>query len=447
MACRIILLRTTEQLTEDTRKQQNGGSVDNPPLSARVLSNLIAVIKTCSSGRLQFASLILEVGRQLEPSCFPYLFPLPVVHQDQTTEGGKPAANGVAESFNWNGLRTVNDVFRACLEDGSLLCSVSTLPIIPGSSLSRDNSMLLLEHCLGVFNKNSNLEAELFFDFSIEERSMLRDIFRFGSKLEDSGKLDGHVSEDDDEESVASPSDSSQSSYEEMVEYGSKRKSYSLACGMLNLSWFRSKPNPSQQNLAARREEQPGEKKKHPKGRDSLEAQKENMAAQGGSEAGNVADSVAALVVKLAIPDNDELARAYAWKRSSALAFLLLGQDESLLPKASANHCTRLARSAVGLQDSGVETRLAELMTRCMVSCSTEIGTVAAGKLLDLILVILMRHSSRLDANLPGLLVIGVTAAFVSGRINEILDGENRSSPFSRCYWIAKEKTESLHAF
>lgn len=448
MALRLLLLRSTEQLTDDLRKRKASAPTDTPVLSASVLAEVLDVVRNCASSRLQFASLVLEVGRQLEPSCFPNLFPLPI--SQQPNNGGNDS----------NNLRTVKDVFRACLEDGSLLCSVSSLPIIPGSSLSREKSMLLLKHCLGAFNKNSDLEADFFFDFSMEERSMLRDIFRFGAKLEDSGIDDLDVLSSD-EVSVASSSDSSHSSDDDDDANASRRKGYSLACGMLNLSWFSSKPNPSQQNLGGRAKSNRREREKllraqgsPKKGRRGKENDKNSQ-----NKLGNVAGTVALLLVKLTVPVNDQLPRAYSWKRASALAFLLLGQEQSLLPMLSAKDCTRLAKSSVTInidghqtsnESSSVEDRLAALLTRCMVSCSTEIGTVASGKLLDLILVILarIRQSSDFDSLLPGLLVIGITAGHVSNRVQEILDIENNKSiPFARCYLMAKDKAESLHSF
>jgi hypothetical protein len=444
MACRLILLRATEQLTDDLRKQIDSSSDDICLLSATVLLEVLAVIKSCSFGRLQFASIVLEVGRQLEPSCFPNLFPLPASKSRNRTSDSPG-------NLNWDDLRTVNDVFRACLEDGSLLCAVSTLPIIPGSSLSRENSMLLLEHCLVAYDQNSNIDADLFFDFSTEERSMLRDIFRFGAKLEDSGKVNVRDEEEDDEVSLVSSSDSSQASSRDEAEYDSRRKGYSLACGMLNLSWFRAKPVPSHQNLGPTptKKEKSREQEKRAKTQHGLDVKGLVVSEHSGTV---VAESVARLLVKLAIPENEEPGHGYAWRRSSALAMLLLGQEESLLPKASADDCTNMAKSVVtlkfenGVAKLDVEERLTGVLTRCFVSCSSEIGSAAAGKLLDLVLVILMRRSSLLDDKLPALLIVGVTAAFVAERVVDILDVNDRSISFCRCFWAAKEKAESLYS-
>jgi hypothetical protein len=95
-----------------------------------------------------------------------------------------------------------------------------------------------------------------------------------------------------------------------------------------------------------------------------------------------------------------------------------------------------------------VEDRVAVLLTRCIVACSAEIGSEAAGKILDLVLILLRlsRYSSDFDATLPGLFVVGITAGHVCNRVGGILDIENQSISLAQSYLAAREKAKVLAA-
>ena len=116
------------------------------------------------------------------------------------------------------------------------------------------------------------------------------------------------------------------------------------------------------------------------------------------------------------------------------------------MPKLSLVECTSLAKSAliVGTplehNGSSVEGEVAALLTRCIVACSTEIGSDAASKILDLVLILLRvsRYSSDLDATILGLFVIGITAGHACNRVGDILDIENQNISFVRSYLAAQ---------
>jgi hypothetical protein len=449
MALRLLLLRSVERLADDSRSTSNN---DASVLSTSVLSEVLHVVKSCTSSRLQFASLLLEVGRQLEPSCFPYLFPLPVPREahKRNSEDEQSAAvppiigtrcNNVIE------LRSVGDLFLACVDDGSVLSSVSSLPIIRTKALSKHYSMLIFVHCLRALMDNTEKDDKLFFDFSQEERSTIHDVFRFGVKLEDS--VDAFIDLDVDrgDESMASTSDSSAS--DEDDDGASPRKSYSLTCGMLKMSLFRGRSAPVKKQ----------EMKKLVKKRSGAAVGRKAQASENDADdLASFGGSVSTLLVQMLFPGDAVNSPTYCWKRSAALAYLLLGQNESLLRRASVKECTNLATLAdksISLQSlnkadattTDLDDRIANQLTRCFVAASMEVSVRAAGRILDMALVLLARSrmSSDFDSTVPGLLFCGITAAHISDRIKEILDIDDRSSSFTRAYLKAKEKADSLH--
>ncbi|CAB9526652.1 expressed unknown protein [Seminavis robusta] len=422
LALRLLLLRSTEQLADDRRKT-------DAPVSAPVLHETLEVIRNCSSNRLHFASLLLEVGRQLEPSCFPHLFPLPLEQAKKTQNN-----LGTARS-SWVEPRTVNDFVSVCLADGSLHCSVSSLPILPGDAWSKQNCELLLGHCLQTFDDNTHSAHDFFFDFSTEERTMMGDIFRFGAKVEENPEEDVQVDVTVDDD----PSDDDDSTVDSSAEEDNPGRShgYFWACGMLNFSRFRSsKPSGPIRRMAnirtpRKEREKPGPTK---------------LAAKPVQKTKSMACLIASLLVQVAVPDNVQKTRSYCWRRSASLAYLLLGHGKPLLPELSAAECTKLARTATGgTNDASVVTKLATLISHCLVACSSELGTAAAGKVLDLVLVLLRisTKSSGFDSNLPGLLVIGIAAGHASNRVADILDLGDRTVPFTLAYLKARDMLDS----
>lgn len=423
-----------EQVAEDRKTKENNGDQVNPmSLSASALSDILPMIRKCTSSRLQFASLLLEVGRQLEPSCFSHLFPLPV-------SGNKAGPSTKMKSIDKINLHSVLDLFNACVDDGSVSTSVSSLPIIQKDYLSREKSIFILDHCLGLLIKNTCSEDNLFFDFCAEERSTLSDVFRFGVKLEDSGT--GRFLEkeyESDSNTSGSTSDSSDS--EEGNDGQSRRKSYGITCGIFNMFATTSDPATSKLNSRKGRNIHNGGSYQSPSDVSDFES---------------FAGAVASVLVELVFPVDCSSVESHSWKRLAAIASLLLGPNKTLLPRCSAKEFTESAKtmSKDAFQENGnntdsVEDRIATLLTRTIVACRSDITVPAAGRILDLSLVLLSRcrTSSELGSIVPGLLIIGVTAAHISGRINEILLTKNVSVPFTKSYWTARERANNMGSF
>jgi len=443
MALRLLVLRSVEQLSEDIRKGEAS-------LSASVLTEALHVVRSSTADRLQFTSLILEVGRQLEPSSFIHLFPLPVPRgfggrKPRTSTTGTPpmVMTRCKSSID---RRSVAGFFHVCVDDGSLLSSASSLPILTAREMSQQTSLQLLEHCLSVFEENSTSEVFFFFDFSRDERTAIGDIFRFCIKLEDNA-FEGVDSQDLLADVDVDFLGDSSSSVEDDGGNDTRRMGYFLACGMLKLSWFSLRKAPSKTTGTRTTTALPND--------DKTATARRPQSGSSPHRGGSSAITVASLLVRITVSSGDgPLSRAFCWKRLAALSFLLLGQGESTSPKLSATQSTNLAKSVDGLnfdappeaQTESAEEGLASILTQCIAACSMEIGAESAGRVLDLVLILLWRchMSSQSDAPLPGLLVIGITAGHISERIAEILDIWDTSTSFTRCYLKAKERVDYL---
>jgi hypothetical protein len=77
------------------------------------------------------------------------------------------------------------------------------------------------------------------------------------------------------------------------------------------------------------------------------------------------------------------------------------------------------------------------------LSCEHEVSTKQAGQLLDVVLLIVSRlpkEGSGSDVK-HGLLLIGVVAGHVSGRIDDVIDYSTQC-PLCACYRIAENDSE-----
>ncbi|KAG7348576.1 hypothetical protein IV203_017281 [Nitzschia inconspicua] len=174
MGLRLLIFRSVELVTKFYKRH----SIDQSDLSKSHLSlaqglfeGSVDAVRCCTTP-LQFASLFLEVGRQIEPSSLSHLFPLPEI---------KPAhdAKGSLDE-----LRSVVDLLTICLEESALAASASALPLLNSQSSSRRYCGVILDEALDTFVRNTHSKG-VRYDATEEARQIIGDIFRFGMKLED----------------------------------------------------------------------------------------------------------------------------------------------------------------------------------------------------------------------------------------------------------------------
>ena len=195
MGLRLLILRSVEMLSQvdkKHRKVQSDVSRSNLLLSLALFTETVDVVRR-STTNLQFASLFLEVGRQIEPSFLAHLFPLP--HSRYGPLSASPTARRrssnvfVADksSLDRFNARTVVELFSLCIHEGSLSASASALPLLSSRMQARAFCDLLLERAMDAFCHNID-STEADFDRTMEERRVIGDIFRFGVKLEDAAE-------------------------------------------------------------------------------------------------------------------------------------------------------------------------------------------------------------------------------------------------------------------
>jgi len=125
------------------------------------------------------------------------------------------------------------------------------------------------------------------------------------------------------------------------------------------------------------------------------------------------------------------------------LANIMMGQEVYLLNSSSSSDLIDLfhiyemdAFEFLMPQGKKSNDSLANLMTGKVVQCCGEVSAHQTGKILDLILGLLGRQdtSKDIDAEIPGLLVISLIVAHVSGRTTELLEGSDQDCFIVKCY-------------
>ena len=190
MALRLLLIRSVEMLTDVNKKhlkEVSDVTQSSLLLASTLFSEIVDAVRRCTTN-LQFASLFLEAGRQIEPSCLAHLFPLPA--PGKSLEAFEADTHGAVEGRL--SARSVVELFSLCVEEGSYAASVSALPLMGSRIQARNYCDLLLARSIGAFIDNTHSVFSKF-DVTEEERRVIGDIFRYGMKLEDSGRLEESI--------------------------------------------------------------------------------------------------------------------------------------------------------------------------------------------------------------------------------------------------------------
>lgn len=184
MALRLLVLRSVELLARAHKrhsKDQSDVSESNLLLGMMFFSVIVDAVRRCTTN-LQFASLVLEVGRQIEPGNLEHLYPLPLPAAAAVASAAGPEPSDAA--LDRTTARTVVDLFALCIDEGSVAASASALPLMTSRAQARRYCVLLLDEAIDSFVRNTH-HAECDFDTTEEERRVIGDIFSFGMKLED----------------------------------------------------------------------------------------------------------------------------------------------------------------------------------------------------------------------------------------------------------------------
>ena len=190
-------------LTELVSKKEER-SPDNEAERKKVLKAIqsaLARITISALVQVQFISLFLNVGRQLEPHHFKSLFPLSLSSSIKDTSQ----------------VLTLRDLFDMAVEDGSFSVPSAALPLFSNKKEVHSLCINLLHHCIDqVFNLIDSNSVDV--KCLREECRSLQQLYSYILKVEDSERVLQHSTLEDD----ASVSLSSQSSHDSL-EYDSER--------------------------------------------------------------------------------------------------------------------------------------------------------------------------------------------------------------------------------
>jgi hypothetical protein len=441
MALRLLVIRAVEFVATEVRrlekKQDQHDMSRDFVLAMSFFAEVVDAVRACTT-QLQFASFFLEVGRQVEPSYSCHLFPLPM-----------PIDAYGADINNYKYVCKVDDLFSLSLKEGSLCVAASALPLFMTRRQSRKICVQLLHHCLLSFQENVVSKDSLKFDVSGEERRYINDILQFGLRLEDVDSRrvkTAHLNGQDTNGGIHNSPEShkavsnkrDESSFLRFLptwfyDSGSKREEkeiYEAASSFILLGF----------------EESTYEYIEREKEKDEAGVQDEEEYEFQNEDTESVAGVVARSLLAIAFASKGADPRL-KWKRTAALARLLLG-DHNTLIKDKTLDCSDVLQE-VELQEMDslvsngaksteilIDDNVAQFLVFRILECTHECDGAEASLLLDLVLLLLQRYdiSDDLDAEIPGLLLIGVIASHVSGRVDAITGQLPPSSPICKCY-------------
>ena len=161
-------------LTELISKKEDR-SLDEEAERKRVLKSIQAALARITMSALvqvQFISLFLNVGRQLEPHHFKSLFPLSL-------------SSDIQDSTQ---ILTLQDLFDMAVEDGSFSVPSAALPLFSNKKAVHRLCINLLHHCIvQVFNLNDSSTVDT--TCLREECRSIQQLYSYILKVEDSERL------------------------------------------------------------------------------------------------------------------------------------------------------------------------------------------------------------------------------------------------------------------
>lgn len=395
MSLELMVLRSVEKIAAISKRR-------GPDLKLKrdlVRGIFVALVETArrNTTPLQFAKIFLEVGRQIEPSCFPHLFPLP-----------PPQSASAKQS------ETMDDLFDKSLEQGSIRMSVSALSLLVDSETTTSMCAATFHHCLDHLDASFKYGQSYEFDVHQEECIAAGEIFRYALKLQDQGKWEDTSPNDESDDEDRVPD-----------------RGYTIMCGISNIfsrrqgtgrkiKTYTTDTSP----LLVHGIADPKIFKIQAIGVPNIE-RLSSWQSCGDNEFKSVA-GVTARYILSSVFDTDVLINHKRWKSLGALAALLISGSKNeyyFCSKAEFAGLVQSTRSNRYCALIPLEVRRSGGMTkfflRCTLGCTQELDLSVAGHLMD-ILLILLGKSKDAEADIPGLLMIAIVVAHAANRITEI---------------------------
>jgi hypothetical protein len=384
MSIQLIVLRLVEKLAVVNRSSESKDA-QKYTLLRGILIKVVAGIRRQTTA-LQFASFFLQLGRQVEPSCLPHLFPLP---------------------------ETVEDLVSVAVTSGSVPTAASAIPLLSDQKLSLSMCTSLFHYCITQFDASSGA-AGTSFEFVIcsAELEATDGLFRYALK----GQVRRISFDEDLTDNDAVPV-----------------SRYSILCGVTNIFGGRIKPSPHT-SVAESTDDSPllvhgitddRIKKLKEFGLGHIRRLSSWKYLHPNDQCLGSVPAVAARYVVATLFGGSAFETRVGWNKVAVLATLLMrdvAQQEC--SSASLSHGMQhtkfnrwVALVPVDIRRGG----MTHLLKYCLKQCSLDADL--AGRVLDFLLVLLLRCDVRhLGSDRPGLLLASVVAAHFAGRIPDILD-------------------------
>jgi hypothetical protein len=490
MALRLLIIRSVEVLSDSHRKLLKHPTEESHKvfkLTLALYSGIVSIVRNCTTG-LQFASLFLEVGRQIEPSCLSHLFPIPVSKEsdDSSTSSeseemvgseGHSTSTSHPGNFNINksNASTVTDLFDLSMKEGCLAASTSALPLLSSKLQTRRSCEALIRYSLDEFIINVTSTDNLTFDGTEESRRVLGDIFRFGMKLEEAAALEelGEAMSIASEDSSSGMEDLATLSPDQILERERNRK---LMCiGGRNssiLHYLGANMFSSSRKLQAEEEEikraatsfiekEFDEVALH----ENTNDQRKNISNIFVDDEECLLDSelhgVAAIVGETVVDLYCSSDSAHPWRSILSLAKMLLTESEQELDTLLNDHVADLVE---GIQHEDLEALVpsdfergesddrADFIMQLIASCSNETTESEASLILDLVFLLLARieefplqeDDEMLALVTAGLAVAGLVAATVSNQISDFLTVLDEGCALVQCFDLVAKNLEAV---
>ena len=492
MALRLLIIRSVETLADSHKKLIKQGTEDSHTvfkLALALYSGIVRVVRECTSG-LQFASLFLEVGRQIEPSCLSHLFPLPqsklkgddesasttrddiLMNEPEEEDDSISSSHPINIHVNKYNACTVTDLFDLSMKEGCLAASTSALPLLSSKRKTRRSCETLIKYSLDEFIINVTSDQSLSFDSTEESRRVLGDIFRFGMKLEEAAVLDELGDDISVESEHVSSEDMAAMTPQQIVAAEQKRK---LMCiGGRNSSILHylgaSMFSPAGDLLAEEEQIKRAASSFIEKEFEDIDRLDEDADRQKGlsemslddgaligSELQGVASIVGETVVDLFCSSDSR----HPWRSILSLAKLLLTESEQENNNSLNDHVADLVE---GIQhedlealvpsdfESGGSDDRTDFVIQLIASCSEETTKEESLLILDLIYLLLHRieefpfqeDDEMLALVTAGLSVAGMVTATVSDRITDFLSTLDQRCALVQCFDLVEAQLDMV---
>ena len=182
----IECIYSTSRLSEEISTSASS-EIENEELSfvKTLLVNIITITRRFMTP-IQFASLFVSVGRQLEPHQFNLLFPLPSV---SSLGECRPTYHSHDEVNNANRISTIEDLYYTSVTAGSVPIAASILPLLTKTKVAHAQCVQLLHHCITVLFDTYCSGDVGNLTLLWEAYPFLQQLYRYGTKLEASFRL------------------------------------------------------------------------------------------------------------------------------------------------------------------------------------------------------------------------------------------------------------------